>query len=295
MVIVIKIGFRGLHPATAFLYYILVFTFTLSATHPLLLAGAVLCGLLYDIKYREKKALVFAGKVVLPLSLIACIFNGLVNYRGETVIFMLPWDKPFTLEAVLYGAMFSLRIAATLIWLHPFNETVTEDKILFLFGKISPRTALIISMALRFIPLISSQSDEIIRAEKGVGRGIAAPDIRRKIKSTVRRLSILVTWTLERGIDTADSMSARGYGLKNRTVYSRFVFTLRDLFFIALWAVFTVLTILFFNSLKTEYLPSVSIPFPDIYSAFYMVFSVIFLLIPLIYDISEEKKWSISA
>lgn len=285
-------GFRGFHPLTGFTFYILIFVFSLTATHPLCLAAVLLCGLFYDIKLHGRKALTFLIKVVLPFMLLACAFNSIVNPRGETILFTFPWDKPFTLESTVFGLLFSLRAASTLIWLNSFNEIISNEKIIFLFGKLSPRTALIISMALRFIPLIVSQAEEINSAQKGIGSAEASPRFREKLKSGIKRLSILVTWTLERGIDTSDSMTARGFGLRERTHYSRYIFSLRDAFLMLFSVVFIVLFVLTGSSLSCEYFPLISIPVPDIFSVFSLIFFVIFMIFPLIYDTAEEKKWS---
>jgi energy-coupling factor transport system permease protein len=41
-------------------------------------------------------------------------------------------------------------------------------------------------------------------------------------------ISVLVTWSLENAIDTADSMRSRGYGLPGRTAFSVYRFDRRD-------------------------------------------------------------------
>ena len=285
-------GFRGFHPLTGFTFYILIFIFSLTATHPLCLAAVLLCGLFYDIKLHGKKALSFLIKIVLPFMLLACIFNGIVNPRGETLLFTFPWDKPFTLESAVFGLIFSLRAASTLIWLNSFNEIISNEKILFLFGKLSPRTALIISMALRFIPLIVSQAEEINSTQRGIGSADAALRFKDKLKSGIKRLSILVTWTLERGIDTSDSMTARGYGLRKRTHYNRYIFSFRDAFLMIFSIACIVLYIFSASSLACEYFPLISIPSPDIFSLFSIILFVVFMLFPIIYDTAEDKKWS---
>ncbi len=287
-------GFRGLHPLSSLIFYTLTLVFCLSSTHPLSLITAIACALCYDVKLRGSKAVKFFVKIILPVSLAACVLNGLVNHEGGTVIFYLPGNTPFTLEAVLYGLVFALRASAAMIWLNSFNEVVTNDKIIFLFGRFSPKTALIISMALRFIPLVSAQAEEINTAAKGIGLSSSSDSFIRRITSAAQRLSILVSWTMERGIDTADSMKARGYGLSRRTVYSKYVFTLKDALTLALSAAFILLFIISRASLTSEYIPQTAIPFPDAAGLISSVYFCIFLLFPTILDVTEEKKWSIS-
>lgn len=289
-----KLGFRGLHPISSMIFYTLTLVFCLSSTHPVSLITGIVCALCYDVKLRGSKAVKFFIKVILPVSLAACMLNGLVNHEGETVIFHLPGNTPFTLEAVLYGLVFALRASASMIWLNSFNEVVTNDKIIFLFGRFSPKTALVISMALRFIPLVSAEAEEINTAAKGIGLSRASSSFVSRLRNATQRLSILVSWTMERGIDTAASMKARGYGLSRRTVYSRYIFSSKDALLLVLCAVFTALFMLSRAALESGYLPKTAIPFPDTTGLISSIYFCIFLLFPTILDVAEEKKWSIS-
>ena len=49
-----------------------------------------------------------------------------------------------------------------------------------------------------------------------------------RVRSALRVFSIVVTWSLESGIITADSMRCRGYGLPGRTAFSIYRFDDRD-------------------------------------------------------------------
>lgn len=289
-----KIGFRSLHPITEFIFYAFVFFLSISATHPVTLLTAVSASFLYDIKLRGKQSLRYLIKLIIPLVLFSAVLNGLFNNSGNTVLFVLPWDKNFTLEAVVLGLVFALRAAAMLMWLGSFNEVLTNDKIVFLFGRISPRIALIISMALSFIPLVVKQSDEIITAEKGIGSATASNSFISKIKSASKRLSILVTWSLEKGIDTSNSMTARGYGLKGRTTYNAYHYTHKDGIICILCILGAALFFMTQKTLTALYEKAIIIPFPSPRDIAVSLYFAVLMLIPLIIDLTEEKRWSIS-
>lgn len=289
-----KTGFGSVHPVSAFTLYVFIFIMSMTASHPLTLLSSLACATIYDIKLRGKKAISFFIKFIIPVCIFSGLINGFFNNSGETILFLLPWGKNFTLEGVIYGLIFALRTACVLIWLFSFNEVITNDKIIYLFGKISPKTALIVSMALRFIPLIIKQSEEISKAQKGIGAKGAQKSFIKRMSNASKRLSILVSWTLERGIDTMHSMAARGYGLKGRTTYSPFIFRIKDLF-ILLAGISGVIAGFFIpSSLNASYIPVILIPFPDIKGFALWGFFVILQLFPFIYDITEDKKWSIS-
>ena len=290
-----KTGFRSFHPVTAFIFYAFVMILSITAAHPVVLLISLICPVIYDVKLRGRASLSFALKRVLPLILFSSLINGLFSHYGVTVLFTLPSSNVFTLEAVVYGGVFALRAGAVLMWLGSLSEVMTSEKIIWLFGRISPKTALIISMALRFIPLITSQSEEIALAEKGIGCAASSSSFISRVKSGAKRLSILVSWSLERGIDTQNSMNARGYGLKGRTSYSPFVFSVKDLLLCISVIIGAALLFVTRDTLTALYSPMIIIPFPSVFEIITCVFFAFLLLLPFIIDVAEDKKWSISA
>lgn len=287
-------GFKSVHPISAFAFYVFAFVLSMTASHPFLLAVSFIAGLVYDIKLSGKKAVMFLLKIILPMICLITLFNGIFSHYGVTVLFKMHNGNNFTLEALIYGLVFSIRTASALMWLNSFNEIITSDKFIFLFGRISPKIALVISMVLRFIPLVRSQSEEIKKAEKGVGNLPTDKDFIGKMRHGARRLSILISWTLEKGIDSADSMKARGYGLSGRTSYNSYKFALKD----TLFTVFTVVACAMFiyvgTSYKANYNPVIEIPMPDALSLSFIILIALVLLTPTFYDLWEDRKWSIS-
>ena len=287
-------GFRSVHPVSALVFFALAFVLSMTASHPLLLIVSLITGIIYDIKLSGKKAALFLLKVILPMALLITVFNGLFSHYGVTVLFKLHNGNSFTLEALVYGLVFSVRTASALVWLNSFNEIITSDKFIFLFGRISPKTALVISMVLRFIPLIRNQSEEIGRAERGIGNMPTEKDLIGKIRYGARRLSVLISWTLEKGIDSADSMKARGYGLHGRTSFNSYIFSVKDAFFLLLSLVASGMLFFVTAKYKAGYNPVIDIPMPDILSLILTAVIAFVLLLPILYDLREERKWSIS-
>lgn len=287
-------GFKSVHPISAFAFYVFAFVMSMTASHPFLLAFSFIAGLVYDIKLSGKKAVLFLLKVILPMICLITLFNGIFSHYGVTVLFKMHNGNNFTLEALVFGFVFSIRTAAALFWLNSFNEIITSDKFVFLFGRVSPKIALVVSMVLRFIPLVRSQSEEIKKAEKGVGNLPTDKDFIGKIRHGARRLSILISWTLEKGIDTADSMKARGYGLSGRTSYNSYSFNLKDALFLIFTLVATVMFVFVGINHKANYNPVIDIPMPDILSSSFFLFIALVLLMPTFYDLREDRKWLIS-
>lgn len=289
-----NIGFKSVHPVASFIFFVAVFLLCLASENPIILFIGILGGVVYELKLKGKKALLFILKFILPLIVLITIFNGFFNHYGVTVLFVMRNGNNFTLEALVYGFVSSLKISGMLLWLNCFNEIITEDKIIFLFGRFSPRIALVISMVLRFISLIGKQSNEIVRAEKGIGNNGENLNFIDKVKCASRRLSVLTSWTLEKGIDTSESMIARGYGLKGRTSYNNYIFTLRD-GIISLFSIATmVLLVIFSDKVNSSYNPVIDIPAVDTFSIGLFIFILIVVFIPTMFDLRDERLWIIS-
>lgn len=217
--------FDSLHPAVAMLYFVLVLVLTLSCMHPALALFSFLGALLFSWKLRGGKAVAGTLKFVLPMMALIAAANPLFNHRGVTMLFML-FDQWITLEAVCYGLVSACQLAAVVMWFTCYQEIMTSDKFLFLFGQAAPAASLLITLTLRLIPQLKQQLKQISQTQemlKGKPKRLTE-----KIHTAIRNLSILLTWSMENAVETADSMKARGFGTKRRTTFHLFRFDSRD-------------------------------------------------------------------
>ena len=90
--------------------------------------------------------------------------------------------------------------------------------------------ALIMSIALRFIPTLLNETDRIIRAQKARGADFETGNIFRRAKSLIPVLIPLLISSFRRADELADAMDSRCYaGSKKRTKFKKAKFTVRDL------------------------------------------------------------------
>ncbi len=90
--------------------------------------------------------------------------------------------------------------------------------------------ALIMSIALRFIPTLLDETDRIIRAQKARGANFESGNIFKKAKALIPILIPLLISSFRRADELADAMDARCYsGSKNRTKYKKMRLSWRDL------------------------------------------------------------------
>ena len=71
-----------------------------------------------------------------------------------------------------------LRFATLCMWLEAIFRVVTSDKVVYLFGRVSPRLSLFLTILLRFIPRVGREARKINLAQKGIGRGSNQGNVR---------------------------------------------------------------------------------------------------------------------
>ena len=194
-----KDRFAGLHPAVNLCYFALVIGFSMAVQHPAAQAISLVFAGLYAWQLTGSKRLGSLLKLCLPLALFAAALNPLFNHRGDTPLFALPTGSFVTLESLLYGLSAGLLLISVLGWFICFNEIISADKFLFLFGGVLPGLSLVLSMTISFIPRFMGQYRAVSDAQKGLGRdmardagdaarsaGQAAKDTGKAAKDTIR-------------------------------------------------------------------------------------------------------------
>ena len=284
-------AFAGFHPAALMLYFVTVLLFTMFTWNPVLLALSLAGGMAFVTALERPRELGRNLAFYLPLYLMIAVINPLFSHNGVTPLFFLN-GNPVTLEAVLYGLDIAVMLVAVLYWFKGYNHVMTSDKFLFLFGRAIPRLALVLSTALRFVPLLKVQIRRVSRAQKAMGR-YAADSYVDKVKGGLRVFLFLIAWSLENAVETGDSMRARGYGLKGRSHFSLFRFTPRDGVLLGgtLAALLVLLAGFASGAVAFVFYPRITaLPVSPLAAACYVVFGVLTLL-PFILEAEENAKW----
>ncbi len=216
----------SLHPATAFFYFFSVLLFSVFSPHPVfgalaLLGGISFCAALPGFRPTTREIL-----TDLLLFAAVALTNPLFVHNGVTPLFFLNGNA-VTKEAVLSGLHLAILLLSAVFWFRILSKIMTAEKWLFLFGKLSPKIALLLSCSLRFVPLLRQKAREIRTAQMTMGFSDGTR-LRERLSASLRVYSALITWSLENAVDTGISRKARGYGLKGRTAFSFFSFSPTD-------------------------------------------------------------------
>lgn len=286
-------SFTTYHPFINFAYFTAILVFSMFFMHPVFLVITLIGSFTYSVMLKGKRALKFNILYMLPLLIFMAIINPAFNHEGVTILFYLKDGNPITLESIIYGIAAACMFISVILWFSCYNEVMTSDKFIYLFGRVMPSLSLILSMVLRFVPRYKEQIKVISNAQKCIGRDVSQGNIIKRAKNGIKILSIMTTWALENAIETADSMKSRGYGLAKRTSFSIFYFDNRDkitlgvisslVFYLLIGAFFRENTIRFFPSIKITRVTPFSI---SIYIAYFIL-----CMLPVIINTMEEIKW----
>ena len=237
---------------------------------------------------RQVKAVILLAVAVL-LFLIAVI-------RGENawtwlhdVLLGLLSFSAYVLPLVL--AFVAVMLAAAMVWSRCFDAVMTSDKLMFLLGRLSPKTALLFSSALRFVPLFRQQAGRIRTAQRAMGLDGTGGRAGR-LRAGARTYSAVVTWSLENAVDTGAAMKGRGFGLKGRTSFSLFHFGRRDVLLVTAAALTDILAAagMACGRLDFAYYPLVTLPRPDALGSIAIAAFAALSFLPVGLDGKEEHR-----
>ena len=286
-------SFADYHPFLNLIYFVLVIGFSLVIPHPLAQGIALVCAICYFVSISGKKSIKFLLKYCLHMVLLTAFINQAFNHEGTTILLYFSNGNPLTLESILYGFSAGVLLITLLLWFSSFNRVMTTDKFIYLFGKVIPALSLVLSMSLRFVPKFKTQMKIVADAQKSIGRDISSGSLLSRIKIAILIFSVMITWSLENAIESADSMKSRGYGLKGRTAFSIYRFEERDKYML-LWFVFSGLFLFVGTVLMAfgfRYFPNVRYASFDMTTIpFYIVYFALNIT-PVLINKKEDRKW----
>ncbi len=261
--------------------------------HPLYLAVSLCTGLCYYIYLRGARAVRSSFLYMLPMLLVSALLNPAFNHEGVTILTYLPSGNPLTLESIIYGIAAGCMLVSAITWFANYTEIMTSDKFVYLFGKIIPVLSLILSMTLRFAPRFLEQLRNVNEAQCCIGRDISEGSLIQRAKKGITILSIMLTWSLENAIETADSMRSRGYGLPGRTAFSIYRFDSRDRKALA-WLLYCGIYLIAGQAAGFgyfRYYPSLKWLEASPFSMSFVLVYALLCLTPFIVNLQEDRLW----
>lgn len=175
-------------------------------------------------------------KGIMVLLLITIIFNLLLTPGTPVVTF---WRLTITQEGILFSVKMAVRLIFLIIGSSLMTLTTTPNQLTdALENVLSPLKALhvpvhemamMMSIALRFIPILMEETDKIMKAQIARGADFESRNLMKKIRSMVPLLVPLFISAFRRANDLAMAMEARCYrGGEGRTKMKPLVYHRQD-------------------------------------------------------------------
>ena len=283
--------FEQYHPIVLFTFFASVISLSMFIMHPVYLIIALCGAMSINLAFRRRRFWK-DWKLYVPLFFIMACINPLISHNGQLILFYMNGNA-VTVEAIVYGVAMATMLTTVMLLFSSYNTVMTSDKFLYLFSKFSPALALTVSITMRLVPHFKMQLGRIAQAQKTLRMDYTAGSLLHRAKCSMRIISILITWSLENAIETADSMKARGYGIGKRTTFSLFVWERRDtsmLLFIVACAIALLIGSL--NGYMTfYYYPTFTAIHDDpLYIVFYCMYAAL-LFLPVAVELKGAYTW----
>ncbi|MCQ2416483.1 MAG: energy-coupling factor transporter transmembrane protein EcfT [Oscillospiraceae bacterium] len=282
--------FQEMNPTAVTVHLLLTAGIAMFSDNMILLGFSLLCAAAFYVMQKGMTNWRFHF-FALSMPLVIAVLNPLWNQHGTTILFFMN-QRAVTLEAILYGVMAGMRLSAVLYWFQNFTLLMNSEKIFYLLRCLSPKLALVFSMALRNISVYQGQLKKIHQAQKALGM-YRENHLIDDIRISLRVFSVLLSWALENGIITANSMAARGYGVQKRSSFTHYRWTGYDL-------VLTAVSLVMAASVvwaaaegygQWQYYPVVVVPSCSVMNIGITGIYVILASLPLIHEGKEILTW----
>ena len=175
-------------------------------------------------------------RAILVLIILAVIFN---LFSGDGRILWQWWILKLTAEGILRAAFFALRLITIVLATGLLTYTTTPTTLTAGLERVfshlkflhfpAHEIAMMMSIALRFIPILAEEVNKIINAQLARGADFETGGIFKRVKGMVPILIPLFVSAFKRATDLATAMEARCYhGGDGRTRLHPLQYTARD-------------------------------------------------------------------
>jgi energy-coupling factor transport system permease protein len=204
--------------------------------HPVALAALALAVLAAGWGAGVGRALMPALRTALIVAIPIVLINLIASRDGLTVFARLGDLGPFgqgdlTVEALVYGAVIALKVTVLILITALCSLCIDPDALLRICRRLSFRSALTASLAVRMIPVLAADAQRIAEAQRTRPDGHAdqrwtesgrrSPSARIPVaasgaRARVALIGAMLTGSLDRAMDVAATLELRGFAAAPR-------------------------------------------------------------------------------
>ena len=117
----------------------------------------------------------------------------------------------------MYGALSGLRLGVAILACAFLVLRADPDLLTGLASRVAPRSALLVALAARLVPTMRRDASSLSDAARARGLALRSGPRKARVGAASTLVAPLLASGLERGLETAEAMTARGYGAGPRT------------------------------------------------------------------------------
>jgi energy-coupling factor transport system permease protein len=194
-------------------------TVAFATEQPLIMAALVVGALALHVAAAHRRRMYLT--VGLLVAITMTLLNPFVQANGDLILLELPdipiFDMQVTFEEVMAGAALGARAFVVTVIIGALLAHADPDRLLNAAGRLLPRSALTASIAARMLPTLERDAHALTEMVTLRGRSLRTGPRRTRARAAGTLALPLVGSALERSLDVAEAMAARGYGAGPRT------------------------------------------------------------------------------
>lgn len=222
-----------LHPMTSVAWIGVVLLLSLLLNHPVFLMALFLSTGLVIIAAGIAREWSVYLKMSIILTILIILVNALFSKAGSTILLNGPQlpilgSVLISFEALCYGVGMGLRLLVIISVFCFYTYGIHPDKVLKLVSKGNHKSVLAITLSARLFPLLAMDFHRIAEVQRCRGVRWETGSWWQRGKNLLPMMSVLLLSSLERSLQMAEAMQARGYGLEGRSFYRQDYWQRRD-------------------------------------------------------------------
>ncbi|HPF43898.1 MAG TPA: energy-coupling factor transporter transmembrane component T [Syntrophomonadaceae bacterium] len=214
---------KNFHPRSVACYLTVWFILALFINDLKLLALMLLLVSVINFVEDHGRSLAKMLMVILPLTLIIVGLNLWLADYGKTALYVLalPWGDTWTIyrEPLINSLAMGTKLVLIMAVFTIFNQVITVDKLISVFGNFSGPTVLMAVLAARMVPQLGRHARSIAEVQSLRIHGQKTVSLMDKVKRTGPFLTNLLRVSLESSLQTAEAMQVRAFGSGKRTCF----------------------------------------------------------------------------
>lgn len=188
-------SFHNLHPALKSLFSLMVLAIALLVSELVFLLALLVLTFLVALEARIWDGWFAYLKMSWYMALMIVLLNLLLN------------PSPGSYDSLLFASAMGLRLAVVISAFAVFSLTVSPQELMKIMSKLRIPSSIIlmISLSLRFVPVLLSDVETLTQVQKARGAKLKG------IRGKKPLITPLISHSLERSLDVAEALEARGF------------------------------------------------------------------------------------